>query len=152
MLWQFADPMRYFRVHSSAIPVTFKQKLKNQEAVEEGSVTLRCELSKLGVPVEWRKDAQLLTEGDKYQIKQEGRMAELLIRNLTLTDLGEYSCFVGTVVTSADIKVRGRFYTKRHWLAGYWLFSRKLTFEMFCSIIFCSNESTSAVFQLFLIR
>ncbi|XP_034386307.1 LOW QUALITY PROTEIN: obscurin [Cyclopterus lumpus] len=90
----------------TAIPVTFKQKLKNQEAVEEGSVTLRCELSKPGVPVEWRKDAQLLTEGDKYQMKQEGRMAELLIRNLTLTDLGEYSCFVGTVVTSADIKVR----------------------------------------------
>ncbi|TDH08594.1 hypothetical protein EPR50_G00099190 [Perca flavescens] len=90
----------------TAIPVTFKQKLKNQEAVEEGSVTLRCELSKAGVPVEWRKDAQLLKEGEKYQMKQEGRMAEMLIRNLTLTDSGEYSCFVGTVVTSADIKVR----------------------------------------------
>ncbi|XP_044055731.1 obscurin isoform X3 [Siniperca chuatsi] len=90
----------------TAIPITFKQKLKNQEAVEEGSVTLRCELSKPGVPVEWRKDAQLLKEGEKYQMKQEGRMAEMLIRNLTLTDAAEYSCFVGTVVTSADIKVR----------------------------------------------
>ncbi|XP_059196374.1 obscurin [Centropristis striata] len=90
----------------TAIPVTFKQKLKNQEVVEEGSVTLRCELSKAGVPVEWRKDAQLVTEGEKYQMKQEGRMAEMLIRNLTLADFGEYSCFVGTVVTSADIKVR----------------------------------------------
>ncbi|XP_032381171.1 obscurin [Etheostoma spectabile] len=90
----------------TAIPVTFKQKLKNQEAVEEGSVILRCELSKPGVPVEWRKNAQLLKEGEKYQMKQEGRMAEMLIRNLTLSDLGEYSCFVGTAVTSADIKVR----------------------------------------------
>lgn len=90
--------------------MTFKQKLKNQEAVEEGSVTLRCELSKAGVPVEWRKDAQLLKEGEKYQMKQEGRTAEMLIRNLTLRDLGEYSCFVGTVVTSADIKVRGMFH------------------------------------------
>ncbi|XP_040040446.2 obscurin isoform X3 [Gasterosteus aculeatus] len=90
----------------TAIPVTFKQKLKNQEGVEEGSVTLRCELSKPGVPVEWRKDAQLLKEGGKYQMKQEGRTAELLITNLTLTDLGEYSCFVGSAVTSADIKVR----------------------------------------------
>ena len=75
--------------------------------VEEGSVTLRCELSKPGVPVEWRKDAQLLNEGDKYLMKQEGRMAEMLIRYLTLKDLGEYSCCVGSVVTSADIKVRG---------------------------------------------
>ncbi|KAM9358122.1 obscurin isoform 2-T2 [Symphorus nematophorus] len=90
----------------TAIPVTFKQKLKNQEAVEEGSVTLRCELSKPGVPVEWRRDAQLLKEGDKYQMKQEGRVAEMMIRNLTLTDAAEYSCLVGTVVTSADIKVR----------------------------------------------
>eukprot|EP00064_Thunnus_orientalis_P001398 superscaffoldBa00000095_g1401 len=90
----------------TAIPVTFKQKLKNQEAVEEGCVTLRCELSKPGVPVEWRRDAQLLKEGDKCQMKQEGRVSELMIRNLTLTDSGEYSCYVGTVVTSADIKVR----------------------------------------------
>ncbi|KAM9385812.1 obscurin [Pholidichthys leucotaenia] len=90
----------------TAIPVTFKQKLKNQEAVEEGCVTLRCELSKSGVPVEWTRDAHLLKEGDKYQVKQEGRVAEMLIRNLNLADAGEYSCSVGTVVTTADIKVR----------------------------------------------
>ncbi|XP_024909236.1 obscurin, partial [Cynoglossus semilaevis] len=90
----------------TAIPVTFKQKLKNQEAVEEGSVMLRCELSKPGVPVEWRRDAQLLKEGDKYQMKQEGRVAELMMRNLALKDTGEYSCFIGTVVTSAQVKVR----------------------------------------------
>lgn len=71
-------------------------------------MTLRCELSKAGVAVEWRKDAQLVKEGDKFQIRQEGRVAEMLIRNLTLTDTGEYSCSVGTAVTSADIKVRGR--------------------------------------------
>ncbi|XP_035804053.2 obscurin isoform X3 [Amphiprion ocellaris] len=90
----------------TAIPVTFKQKLKNQEAMEEGYVTLRCEFSKSGVPVEWRRDAQLLKEGDKYQLKQEGRVAELLVRNLTLADAGEYSCSVGSTVTSADIRVR----------------------------------------------
>uniref|UniRef100_UPI0009B37A6A obscurin n=1 Tax=Monopterus albus TaxID=43700 RepID=UPI0009B37A6A len=90
----------------TAIPVTFKQKLKNQEAVEEGSVTLRCEVSKPGVPVEWRKDAQTLKEGEKYQMKQEGRVAEMLIRNATLTDAGEYCCSAGTVVTSADVRIR----------------------------------------------
>ena len=100
--------------HSSAIPVTFKQKLKNQEAVEEGSVTLRCELSKSGVTVEWRRDAQLLKEGEKYQMKQEGRVAEMLIRNLTFTDAGEYCCSVGTVMTSADIKVRGTFHYNQY--------------------------------------
>lgn len=96
--------------HSSGIPVTFKQKLRNQEAVEEGSVTLRCELSKPGVSVEWRKDAQLLKKGQKYEMKQEGRVAEMLIKNLILSDAAEYSCSVGTVVTSADIKVRGKYH------------------------------------------
>ncbi|XP_057696690.1 obscurin isoform X1 [Corythoichthys intestinalis] len=90
----------------TAIPVTFKQKLKNQETVEESSVTLHCELTKPGVPVEWRKDAQLLIEGAKYLMKQEGRVCEMLITDLMLKDAGEYSCSVGTAVTSADIKVR----------------------------------------------
>ncbi|KAK7889482.1 hypothetical protein WMY93_025042 [Mugilogobius chulae] len=90
----------------TAIPVTFKQKLKNQEAVEQGNVTLRCELSKSGAAVEWRKDAQLLISGQKYQIKHEGRVAEMVISNLTLKDAGEYSCSVGNTVTTAEIKVR----------------------------------------------
>lgn len=87
--------------------MTFKQKLKSQEVVEEGSVTLRCELSKAGVAVEWRRDAQLLKEGDKYEMRQEGRVAEMTVQNLTLADAGEYSCCVGDTATSADIKVRG---------------------------------------------
>ncbi|XP_032427406.1 obscurin isoform X11 [Xiphophorus hellerii] len=90
----------------TAIPVIFKQKLKNQEAVEDGCLTLRCELSKPGQAVEWRRDAQLLKDGEKYQTKQEGRAAEMLIRTVTLADAGEYSCCAGTAVTSADIKVR----------------------------------------------
>ncbi|XP_054875781.1 obscurin [Poeciliopsis prolifica] len=90
----------------TAIPVTFKQKLKNQEAVEDGCLTLRCELSKPGQAVEWRRDAQLLKNGEKYQIKQEGRAAEMLITTVTLEDAGEYSCSAGIAVTSADIKVR----------------------------------------------
>ncbi|XP_054644774.1 obscurin isoform X2 [Dunckerocampus dactyliophorus] len=90
----------------TAIPVAFKQKLKNQEVVEESGVTLHCELSKPGVPVEWRKDAQLLRDGGRYQLKQEGRVCTALIGHVTLQDAGEYSCSVGTAVTSADIKVR----------------------------------------------
>lgn len=101
-----------FFFRPSAIPVTFKQKLKNQEAVEDGCLTLRCELSKPGQAVEWRRDAQLLKDGEKYQIKQVGRTAEILIRNVTLADAGEYSCSAGVAVTSARIKVRGMVYVE----------------------------------------
>lgn len=94
--------------------MTFKQKLKSQEVVEEGSVTLRCELSKAGVAVEWRRDAQLLKEGDKYEMRQEGRVAEMTVHHLTLTDAGEYSCCVGATATSGDIKVRGKTPALKH--------------------------------------
>jgi len=87
--------------------VSFKLKLKNQEVVEDASVSLRCELSKSGVPVEWRRNAKLLKEGRRYQMRQEGRLAELVVRKVALEDAGEYSCLAGAVVTSADVKVRG---------------------------------------------
>lgn len=98
--------MRFY--HCSAVPVTFNQKLKNQEAPEEGNVTLRCELSKSGVSVEWLKGEELLREGERYQMKQEGRTAEMVIRNVVLQDAGEYSCVTAcNVRTAAYIKVRG---------------------------------------------
>lgn len=77
-------------------------------------MTLRCELSKAGVAVEWRRDAQLLKEGDKYEMRQEGRVAEMTVQHLTMRDGGEYSCCVGATATSADIKVRGKMQALRH--------------------------------------
>ena len=71
-------------------------------------MALRCELSKAGVPVEWRRNAKLLKEGRRYQLRTEGRQAELVVRKVVLEDAGEYSCTAGTAVTSADLTVRGR--------------------------------------------
>ncbi|XP_038857003.1 obscurin-like [Salvelinus namaycush] len=101
------DQKTFSTISITAVPVTFKQKLKNQEAPEEGNVTLRCELSKSGVSVEWLKGEELLREGKRYQMKQEGRTAEMVIRNVVLQDAGEYSCVTAcNVRTAADIKVR----------------------------------------------
>eukprot|EP00063_Salmo_salar_P030140 XP_014004975.1 PREDICTED: obscurin-like isoform X1 [Salmo salar] len=101
------DQKTFATVSITAVPVTFNQKLKNQEAPEEGNVTLRCELSKSGVSVEWLKGEELLREGERYQMKQEGRTAEMVIRNVVLQDAGEYSCVTAcNVRTAAYIKVR----------------------------------------------
>ncbi|XP_052383041.1 obscurin isoform X45 [Oncorhynchus keta] len=101
------DQQTFATIIITAIPATFKQTLKNQEAPEEGSVTLRCELSKSGVPVVWLKGEELLREGERHQMKQEGRTVEMVIRNAVLQDAGEYSCVTAcNVKTTADIKVR----------------------------------------------
>ncbi|KAM9478607.1 obscurin [Salvelinus alpinus] len=101
------DQQTFATIIITAIPVTFKQKLKNQEALEEGSVTLRCELSKPGVTVVWLKGEDLLREGERHQMKQEGRTVEMVIGNVVLQDAGEYSCVTAcNVKTAAEIKVR----------------------------------------------
>ncbi|XP_071011211.1 obscurin [Oncorhynchus clarkii lewisi] len=101
------DQQTFATIIITAIPATFKQTLKNQEALEEGSVTLRCELSKSGVSVVWLKGEELLREGERHQMKQEGRTVEMVIRNAVLQDAGEYSCVTAcNVKTTADIKVR----------------------------------------------
>ncbi|XP_027876358.1 obscurin isoform X15 [Xiphophorus couchianus] len=91
-----------------ARPVTFKQKLESQEAEEGASVTLRCELSKPGVPVEWKKGSQVLKSGEKYQMKQKASVNELVISKLLPEDSGDYSCVCGGQKTSASLKIKAQ--------------------------------------------
>ena len=88
---------------------TFRVRLRSQEAEEGGSATLRCELSKKGVAVEWRRGDQALAEETsrgKYRMIQEGRLAQLSVLQLQAGDSGEYSCSVGEERTSAQLTVK----------------------------------------------
>nr|XP_023833553.1 obscurin-like [Salvelinus alpinus] len=97
---------RYFlTLYFSALPATFKHDLESQEVEEGGSVTLHCELSKPGVPVEWKKGTQVLKSGEKYQMKQKECSVKLQICNLKLEDTGNYHCSTGDLESSAYLKV-----------------------------------------------
>ncbi|XP_062424696.1 obscurin isoform X3 [Rhea pennata] len=95
--------MAVLTVH--ALPAFFKEGLKNREATDGATATLRCELSKVGVPVEWKKGDKLLKPSDKYRMRQEDTSAELLIRDLEVEDTGEYTCVCGDQKTSAVLTV-----------------------------------------------
>ncbi|XP_039998756.1 obscurin isoform X7 [Xiphias gladius] len=95
-------------VKINAQPVTFKQKLESQEAEEGASITLRCELSKPGVPVEWKKGTQVLKSGEKYQMKQKASVNELLINKVVPEDSGDYSCVCGDQKTTASLKINAQ--------------------------------------------
>ncbi|XP_037642956.1 obscurin isoform X31 [Sebastes umbrosus] len=95
-------------VNIKAQPVTFKQKLERQEAEEDTSVTLRCELSKPGVPVEWKKGTQVLKSGEKYQMKQKTSVNELLINKVVPEDSGDYSCVCGDQKTTASLNIKAQ--------------------------------------------
>lgn len=69
---------------------------------------MHCELSKAGVTVMWWRGDEEISNGAKYQIKQEGLVAELHIKNVLPMDVGEYSCIIGDQRTTAEVNVRGR--------------------------------------------
>lgn len=76
--------------------------------MEEGNgVTLRCELSKPGVPVQWRRKESVLTSGEKHQMKQSGSTVELFIRKSQPEDSGVYSCVCEDLKTSATVIITG---------------------------------------------
>lgn len=85
----------------------FREELKDEEAQEGASVTLRCELTK-GAPVQWKKGPKVLQASDKYQMRQSGSTAELLIPDLEVKDAGDYTCVCGDQKTTATLTVHGK--------------------------------------------
>ncbi|NWQ61233.1 OBSCN protein, partial [Neopipo cinnamomea] len=67
-------------------PLLFKQELRNEEAKEGKQVKLTCELSKPGAPVKWMKGDTVLHASEKYEFKQHGTVAELVIRDVKPMD------------------------------------------------------------------
>lgn len=90
-----------------ATPAFFKKELENQDAIEGDDITLRCELSKPGVCVEWRKGGAVLAPGKKCELWQEGCIRELRIKNLDPEDSGYYTCDAGDQLTTASVTVQG---------------------------------------------
>lgn len=54
------------------------------------------------------KGNEILQAGDKYEFKQRGTVAELVIRDAKTSDAGEYACSTGELKTSARVEVTGR--------------------------------------------
>ncbi len=76
---------------------------------EEGSTaSLRCELSKSGHRVEWRKRGnELIRNGEKYHMRQRDMLIELRIFDVTPEDSDIYTCICGSIETTATLTVNG---------------------------------------------
>lgn len=98
--------------------------------VEGNTAALRCELSKPGAAVKWWRGEEMLRVGEKYQMRTEGRIAELLIKNVNSEDVSSYSCTTGKEKTTAEVKVKGTLY--------------------YCKIRYCYTLVIAFLFQIIL--
>lgn len=90
-----------------ALPVTFKREIQRLVAKEGHSGVFSCELSKPGAPVEWKKGRVILKPGEKYEMKQEGRLTKLVINNIEESDAGKYTCKTKDNQSTAELTVQG---------------------------------------------
>lgn len=87
--------------------MTFTQEVQNAMIKEGDNGEFWCELSKPGAPVDWRKGRVILKSGDKYEMKQEGRITKLLIHNVEESDAGKYTCKTKDAQSTAELTVKG---------------------------------------------
>lgn len=97
-----------FYLHPSAVPPFFQEEMTSEEAVEGGTATLRCELSKASAHVQWKKGPRVLTSDKKYSTRREGCVVELVVHDLDLNDAGDYTCVCGDKTTTAALTVHGK--------------------------------------------
>lgn len=93
---------------TSVLPAVFTRGLEDQKALEKESVTWCCELSKPGIPVQWRKGEVDLCSCSKYEFRQDGQLVQLIIRDVDPEDSGDYNCDCGDQKTTAHLEVKGR--------------------------------------------
>lgn len=85
----------------------FSKELQDLESEEGETALLCCELSKPGVPVQWKKGTVVLKPGGKYEMKLKGSDVSLQIYDLKIHDSGVYKCCMGNLETIASVTVKG---------------------------------------------
>ena len=83
--------------------------LENQEVVEKQTATFSCTLSKPRLKVSWFKNDKKLSENDRIQFEQEGKIYRLIIGNAQLDDKATYKIkFEEDAESSAQLIVKGK--------------------------------------------
>jgi len=87
-------------------PLMFTQCLEDMTVNCAARVKLTCELSKPRLSVQWKKDGRLLyVDNDRLSTDCNGRLHQLVIKQVDLDDAGEYTAVYNHLFTAATLTV-----------------------------------------------
>lgn len=89
--------------------IEFVRELENVVVTElPGTATFECELSRPNVKVQWMKAGSPISPSHKYDIKMDGAVHRLVIRDVTGSDdVTEYSATVRGLTSKASLALQG---------------------------------------------
>ncbi len=88
-------------------PVTFASPLKDTSVPESETATFTCELSKPDKKVTWHKNGKEIVPDEHFEIKAEGTVHTLKVKDTVSEDAAEYSVKLGDETTKAKLTVVG---------------------------------------------
>jgi len=90
--------------------IIFTRELQDVTLTEaKKPAVLECEISKDGLKVEWFKGSKQLKRNEKYDIKSEGKVHQLIIESATVEDQAEYSAKYQNLSTSAKLNLQSKY-------------------------------------------
>jgi hypothetical protein len=93
-------------------PAALIHPLEDQEVVEKQTATFECTLNKPRLKVTWFKNNQKLSENDRIQFIQDGKVYKLVIDNAKLEDAAIYKIkFSDEGESKAQLYVKGFFFS-----------------------------------------
>ncbi|XP_056889205.1 obscurin-like isoform X1 [Takifugu flavidus] len=95
----------HFSLSVKEMMMTFTRPLEDTASLKGSSLTLRCEINKLGGDVQWLKDGQEICPGRRHTIRAQGRERSITIHQLMEQDSGEYVCESTHDRTAATVTV-----------------------------------------------
>lgn len=89
-------------------PCVFTKELDDAEVTEGEDVSLQCETSRSDSPEKWCKDRKSLRNSSKYNIRQSGFEAKLVIHRAEERDSDRCECETGAAQSGAGIIVKAK--------------------------------------------
>ena len=86
-------------------PVQIINQIAETKVQVNNEATFECEVSVDDCMPVWTKNNKKLNDGEKYQMKSEGRKHFLTVRRVNVTDQGDYTCSVGSKQCTAPLFV-----------------------------------------------